>query len=299
MVHRNVETLLLTAQGLLGPTPIAASPISSWKEWGRWADQRPPYLEGGLRDEDEPEQGDEEEAAEEDEEGGDLGRARRSGEKTVLYQYSEERFSGRERHHLDDVVGDHVDPADEALIGDEGHEGRLPLEDEVDDEASEDPVEAGPEHVGRVQHAQAEVERAVGEERRLEEGAKASSPARDASPFGTSMIHEYGANRGVGAHTLWISLRKIDSSLVVSTVEPKRQRLSFCAGRAGEGRARHGNDSTKKITWMIMRLLVTAKAYTLPPQPHMRVSTKPGRTRFDCHKQQPQLSQRNENGHMR
>ncbi len=31
-----------------------------------------PYLEGGLRDEDEPEEGDEEEAAEEDEEGGDL-----------------------------------------------------------------------------------------------------------------------------------------------------------------------------------------------------------------------------------
>jgi hypothetical protein len=27
---------------------------------------------------------------------------------------------------------------------------------------------------------------------------------------------------------------------------------------------------------------VTAKAKTLPPQPHMRVSTKPGRTRFDC-----------------
>ena len=33
---------------------------------------------------------------------------------------------------------------------------------------------------------------------------------------------------------------------------------------------------------MIRRWLVTAKAKTLPPQPHMRVSTKPGRTRFVC-----------------
>ncbi len=73
----------------------------------------------------------------------------------------------RVRHHLDDVVGDHVDPANETLVGDEGHEGRLPLEDEVDDEAREDPVEAALEHLGRVQHAHAKVERAVGEERGL------------------------------------------------------------------------------------------------------------------------------------
>ncbi len=84
-----------------------------------------------------------------------------------ICRLSTQAFVGRERHHLDYVVGDHVDPSDEALVGDEGHEGRLPLEDEVDDESGEDPVEASPEHVERVQHADAEVQRAVGEERHL------------------------------------------------------------------------------------------------------------------------------------
>ena len=70
-------------------------------------------------------------------------------------------------HEVDDVVGDHVDPADEALVLDVGEECRLPLEHKVDNEAREDPVEAAPQHLRRVQNADAQVERPVGVEGRL------------------------------------------------------------------------------------------------------------------------------------
>ncbi len=92
---------------------------------------------------------------------------------------SEWKKSCTKPHHEDDVVGDHVDPASEALVGDELHEGRLPLEDEVDDEASEDPVEAALEHLRRVQHAEAEVQRAVGVEGGL--------PRHPSAPFPFAM----------------------------------------------------------------------------------------------------------------
>ncbi len=52
----------------------AGSSYSVWPAAGQ--DHAAEYLEGGLRDEDEPEEGDEEEAAEEHEEGRDLAAAR-------------------------------------------------------------------------------------------------------------------------------------------------------------------------------------------------------------------------------
>ena len=58
-------------------------------------------------------------------------------------------------------------------------------------------------------------------------------------------------------------LRKKLSSLVVSVVEPNRHLLSF---------------------WMMMRLLVTATAYALPPHPHMIMSIRPGSTFCDSAK---------------
>ena len=51
--------------------------------------------------------------------------------------------------------------ADTYIVVDGVHEGGLPLEDEVDDEAEEDPVEAARQHLGRVQRADAEVEGAI------------------------------------------------------------------------------------------------------------------------------------------
>ena len=50
---------------------------------------------------------------------------------------------------------------------DEAQEGRFPLEDEVDDEAREDPIEAAPQQLRRVQDTDAQVERPVGVEGRL------------------------------------------------------------------------------------------------------------------------------------
>jgi hypothetical protein len=74
-------------------------------------------------------------------------------------------------YEVNDVVGDHVDPAEQALVLDVGQEGRLPLQQDVDNEASEDPVEAAAQHLRRVQHAAAQVERPVGVKGRLRQSA--------------------------------------------------------------------------------------------------------------------------------
>ena len=87
-----------------------------------------------LGHEEEPEQGDEEEAAREYEEG---------------------------CNHEDNVIRNHVDPSLEARVAEHHDPGRLPLEDDVDDEAEEDPVETAPQHVEGVQSAQAEVEATI------------------------------------------------------------------------------------------------------------------------------------------
>ena len=61
---------------------------------------------------------------------------------------------------------------------DEAQEGRFPLEDEVDDEAREDPIEAAPQQLRRVQDTDAQVERPVGVKGRLQHTRTRTRPRR-------------------------------------------------------------------------------------------------------------------------
>merc|ERR1719263_2681733 len=76
------------------------------------------------------------------------------------------REEGPEEHkdggeHVDHVIRHHVDPPLEALIRDGIHQVRLPLENQVDDPAQGNPVEATRQHFGRVQRADAKIQAAV------------------------------------------------------------------------------------------------------------------------------------------